>query len=413
MTVTGHTHRPDAIDVRRWPALAPPGSAPIRATLARVFLRRVASKTGIRIAFPDGTGFGPEEGPAITVHHPDRFLTRLGVGGKIAFGESYMAREWDSPDLVEVLTALAQQADSLVPQPLQLCRRWYDARRPAGEENDLPGAARNIVRHYDLSNDLFAVFLDESMTYSAALFADERATLGQAQARKIERLLDATGVRPGTRLLEIGTGWGELAVRAARRGALVTSVTLSDQQARLARARATAEDLENLVDIRVQDYRDVAGSFDSIVSVEMIEAVGERWWPTYFRTLDRCLAPGGRIGLQAITMAHDRLMATRNSWTWIHKYIFPGGIVPSEQAMQETIAAHTQLGVIDRLSFGHDYATTLACWRERFLKRAEDVDRLGFDEIFRRMWSFYLAYSEAGFRSEYLDVVQLVLARPD
>jgi cyclopropane-fatty-acyl-phospholipid synthase len=169
------------------------------------------------------------------------------------------------------------------------------------------------------------VFLDESMTYSAALFADEHDTLGQAQARKIERLLDATGVRPGTRLLEIGTGWGELALRAARRGALVTSVTLSDQQARLARERAAAEDFQSAVDIRVQDYRDVVGSFDSVVSVEMIEAVGERWWPTYFRTLDRCLAPGGRIGLQAITMAHERLLATRRSWTWIHKYIFPGG----------------------------------------------------------------------------------------
>jgi cyclopropane-fatty-acyl-phospholipid synthase len=237
--------------------------------------------------------------------------------------------------------------------------------------------------------------------------------LGEAQAQKIERLLEATGVQRGARVLEIGTGWGELALRAARRGAVVTSVTLSDQQARLARERAAVEGLQSVIDIRVQDYRDVVGSFDAILSVEMIEAVGDRWWPAYFRTLDRRLAAGGRIGLQAITMAHERLLATRRSWTWIHKYIFPGGIVPSEKAMQDTIAAETQLTTVDRLSFGESYATTLACWRKRFLDRAPEVDRLGFDETFRRMWSFYLAYSEAGFRSGYLDVVQLVLTRVD
>jgi cyclopropane-fatty-acyl-phospholipid synthase len=143
----------------------------------------------------------------------------------------------------------------------------------------------------------------------------------------------------------------------------------------------------------------------------MIEAVGERWWPTYFKTLDRCLAPGGRVGLQAITMAHERLLATRSSWTWIHKYIFPGGIVPSEEAMEDIMTRYTQLGVVDRLSFGQSYASTLASWRKRFCDRADEVDRLGFDETFRRMWSFYLAYSEAGFRSGYLDVVQLVLMR--
>ncbi len=322
-----------------------------------------------------------------------------------------MASEWDSIQLVEVLEALAREADSLVPRPLQHARRWYDARQPATEDNDRPGAARNIARHYDLSNDLFATFLDKSLTYSAALFTDEHATLEQAQARKIERILDVAGVGLGTRLLEIGTGWGELAIRAARRGARVTTVTLSNQQACRARERAAARGLGGVVDIRVQDYRDVDGIYDSIISVEMVEAVGEQWWPTYFQTLDRCLAPGGRVGLQAITMDHERLLATRSSWTWIHKYIFPGGLVPSEQTMQNILASHTQLAVVDRMSFGQDYATTLACWREQFSAGADDVKRLGFDETFRRMWSFYLAYSEAGFRSGYLDVVQLVLAR--
>ena len=347
----------------------------------------------------------------MAVHNPEAFFARLGLSGKIGFGESYMAGEWSSTDLVSVLEALARQADSLVPRPLQFLRRWYDDRQPIAEDNDRPGAARNIVRHYDLSNDLFATFLDESMSYSAALFTDEQTTLAEAQTQKIDRLLDATGVQRGTRLLEIGTGWGELALRAAQRGARVTSLTLSKEQAVLARQRVAAMGLASAVDVRVQDYRDAIGSYDSIISVEMVEAVGERWWPTYFRTLDRCLAPGGRIGMQAITMAHERLLATKSSWTWIHKYIFPGGLIPSERAVQETLAECTSLGVVDRMSFGQSYATTLASWRERFAEREADVDRLGFDETFRRMWSFYLAYSEAGFRSGYLDVVQLVLTR--
>jgi cyclopropane-fatty-acyl-phospholipid synthase len=172
-----------------------------------------------------------------------------------------------------------------------------------------------------------------------------------------------------------------------------------------------AEGFGGAVDIRVQDYRDTTGTYDSIISVEMVEAVGERWWPTYFRTLDHCLAPGGRIGLQAITMAHDRLLATKSSWTWIHKYIFPGGLIPSEQVIRDTLSHCTSLNIVDRMSFGQSYATTLACWREQFVARELDVDRLGFDETFRRMWSFYLAYSEAGFRSGYLDVAQMVFAR--
>jgi cyclopropane-fatty-acyl-phospholipid synthase len=398
-------------DLQRWPAMAPPRSVPIRGALARVFLRRVAALTGIRVELPDGNGFGPSDGPIMEVHDPDAFFARLGEGGKIGFGESYMAREWDADDLTEVLEALARHADSLVPRPLQFIRRWYEARQPAAEDNDRSGAKRNIVRHYDLSNELFATFLDESMSYSAALFTDEHASLEDSQGRKIDRLLDATGVRQGTRLLEVGTGWGELALRAARRGARVTSVTLSNQQAVLARQRVASEGLDGVVDVRVQDYREVVGTYDAIISVEMIEAVGERWWPTYFETLDRCLAPEGRIGLQAITMAHERLLATRASWTWIHKYIFPGGLIPSEQAIQEAMAGQTSLIVVDRLSFGPSYAKTLAHWQERFAERELEVDRLGFDETFRRMWSFYLAYSEAGFRSGYLDVVQLVLAR--
>jgi cyclopropane-fatty-acyl-phospholipid synthase len=400
-----------SVNLHRWPGMAPPKRGFVRAALARVFLRRVAVRTGIHVQAADGSHFGPVDGPVMAVRDPGSFFARLGRGGKIGFGESFMAGEWDSTDLVGVLEALARQADSLVPRPLQVVRRWYDARQPEAEDNDRPGAVRNIVRHYDLSNELFAMFLDPSMNYSSALFTDAHNTLASAQAHKIERLLDAIGVQRGSRLLEIGTGWGELALRAARRGAHVTSLTLSNEQAALARQRVAENGLESAIDIRVQDYRDASGTYDCIVSIEMVEAVGEKWWPTYFRTLDRCLVPGGRIGIQAITMAHERLLATKSSWTWIHKYIFPGGLIPSEQVIRETLSNCTSLEIVDQISFGQSYAATLACWREQFAAREVDVDRLGFDETFRRMWSFYLAYSEAGFRSGYLNVVQMVLAR--
>jgi cyclopropane-fatty-acyl-phospholipid synthase len=347
----------------------------------------------------------------LEVAEPGAFFTRLGRDGKVGFGESYMAGDWDVLDAVEVLGALASKIDTLIPPKLQWIRGVYESRHPEHEDNDIGGARRNIARHYDLSNELFATFLDPSMSYSSALFLTDSDTLAVAQARKIERLLDVTGVSSGSRVLEIGTGWGELALRAAARGARVTSLTLSEGQACLARQRVKLAGLTSAIDIRVEDYREVTGQFDVIVSVEMIEAVGQRWWPEYFRTLDERLSPSGRIGLQSILMAHDRMMATRSSWTWIHKYIFPGGLIPSEQAIHQTLKDHTTLQVVDQLHFGDSYAATLQRWRRRFAANADLVDALGFDRTFRRMWDFYLAYSEAGFRSGYLNVAQFVMAR--
>ncbi|HET7530975.1 MAG TPA: cyclopropane-fatty-acyl-phospholipid synthase family protein [Mycobacteriales bacterium] len=398
-------------DLQRWPAMAPPRQAPVRAAVAERLLRRVADRTGVHVELPDGTSYGPGDGPLMTVRRPAELFTRLGRAGKVGFGEAYMAGDWDAPDLVAVLEPMAREVRSLVPPRLQFLRRVFDARHPRGEDNDRRGARRNIARHYDLSNELFALFLDETMTYSSALFGSDDETLEQAQARKIDRLLDAVGVGARTRLLEIGTGWGELALRAARRGADVTTVTLSEEQASLARARVRAERLDPHVDVRVQDYRDVDGRYDAVVSVEMIEAVGERWWSTFFRRLDDRLLDGGRVGLQAILMPHDRLLASKSSWTWIHKYIFPGGLIPSEEAIDEVLARDTTLRVRDRLRFGSSYARTLRTWRENFTRNARQVDELGFDHVFRRMWTFYLGYCEAGFRAGYLDVGQLVLDR--
>jgi cyclopropane-fatty-acyl-phospholipid synthase len=403
---------PAATDLQRWPGLAAPKPAPIRSGVARVVMRRVARRAGLRVELPDGSYYGQAEAPVMRILAPRRFYRRIGRGGKIGFGEAYMAGDWDAPDLTAAIEPLARDVGSLVPARLQWIRSLYDARHPAEEDNDRGGARTNVARHYDLSNELFAAFLDETMTYSSAMFADpDTEPLAAAQHRKIDRLLDAVGVGHGTRVLEIGTGWGELAIRAARRGAAVTTITLSAEQASLAFDRAKSAGLAGLVDVRLCDYRDVMGAFDAIISVEMIEAVGERWWPVYFEALDRRLAPGGRIGIQAIVMPHQRMLDSRRSYTWIHKYIFPGGIIPSIQAIEDTVRSHTRLQITDRTAFGHSYAETLRRWRQKFDASRQIVESAGFDATFQRMWRFYLAYCEAGFRTGYLDVVQLTMTK--
>ena len=305
---------------------------------------------------------------------------------------------------------MARHLTGLVPRPLGALRRVYVPRQPAADEATRDGARRNIERHYDLSDDLFALFLDPGMTYSSALF-EPGDTLERAQHRKIDRLLDLTGVGPGRTVLEIGTGWGELALRAAARGARVTSLTVSPAQCAAATRRCAAAGLAGRVDVQLRDYRDAAGQYDAVISVEMIEAVGAAYWPEYFRVIDRLLAPGGRAGLQAITMAHDRMLATRGGHSWIHQYIFPGGQIPSLEAITGTLREHTGLAVRSDLAMGQHYATTLSHWRARFVAAADEVDRLGFSPAFRRMWELYLAYSEGGFRAGYLDVHQLILGR--
>jgi cyclopropane-fatty-acyl-phospholipid synthase len=235
--------------------------------------------------------------------------------------------------------------------------------------------------------------------------------LADAQRAKIDRLLDKAGVGAGTRLLEIGTGWGELALRAAARGASVYSVTLSSEQQALAQERIAAAGYADRVTVALQDYRAVEGEYDAVVSVEMIEAVGYEYWPIYFQTIDRVLAPGGKVAIQAITMPHGRMLATRDAYTWVHKYIFPGGFLPSVRAIESVTQQHTTLRVRERMGMGDHYAATLRLWEERFLQRSRGVAELGFDAVFQRMWLFYLCYSRAGFQSGYLDVQQIVLDR--
>jgi cyclopropane-fatty-acyl-phospholipid synthase len=330
-----------------------------------------------------------------------------------------MAGDWragSGTDLADLLTPFATRLTTLIPPALQRLRVFAERRVPQDQENTLDGSRTNIAAHYDLSNDLFASFLDPTMSYSSAWFDDSEPTaaatrLEEAQLRKTDGILDLAHVRAGTRLLEIGSGWGSLALRAAQRGAHVTTITLSREQMRLARERVEAAGLSGLVDVRVQDYREVDGEYDAIVSVEMIEAVGEAYWPAYFATLDRLLAPGGTVAIQAITMTHERFLATRRSFSWIQKYIFPGGIIPSLQAIDGALAAHTTLRVTRQHELREHYARTLRLWRERFLDQWPRIHAQGFDETFRRMWELYLAYSEAGFRSGYLGVSQLQMTR--
>ena len=382
-----------------------------RAAVARAFLSRAAARLPIRIQAPDGrlSAAGGPGSPVLMIRDQDAFYGRLG-GGTAGLAEGYMAGDWDSPDLVGLFTVFAEHLTGLVPASLQALRRWYIPRQPAAEEATLDGARRNVERHYDLSDDLFALFLDPSMTYSSALFAPGD-TLAAAQRRKIETLLDRTGTGPGTTLLEIGTGWGALAIAAAARGARVTTLTISPSQYATACHRAAAAGVANRVDVQLRDYRKATGRYDVILSVEMIEAVGERYWPAYFSRIDRLLATGGRVGLQAITMAHDRMLATRGGHTWIHKYIFPGGQIPSVQAITDTLRDHTSLHITADYPMGPHYARTLAEWRRQFLAAAGNVSALGFGPVFQRMWNLYLAYSEAGFRAGYLDAHQLVLER--
>ena len=397
-----------------WTLLPPPRRGPIHAAVARRIFTRAARQLGVRVELPDGRTLieGTAAQPVMRLHRPAHFFRRVGRDGLIGFGESYMAGDWDAggDDVAAVLTPFARRMATLVPGVLQRARRAYDARQPASEINDLHGAKENISRHYDLSNDLFSLFLDDTMTYSSALWDDSPdETLTTAQLRKIDRLLDLAGVQGGTRLLEIGTGWGELAVRAAHRGAHVTTLTLSREQQAFAVRKASAAGVGDLVDVQLLDYRQAKGTYDAVVSVEMIEAVGAEFWPTYFATIDRLLAPGGRVALQSITIDHQRYLATRGSYTWIHKYVFPGGIIPSMHAIREVVAQNTRLRVSSATAHGVAYARTLQQWLDKFHANAAAVQGLGFDERFIRMWRFYLAYCEAGFASGYLDVHQLVL----
>lgn len=400
--------------------------APIRAMLAKMVMRRALARLEFEVERPSESGRRPAvipNVPVMRVAQPESFYQRLGTRRLIGLGEAFQVGDWDSDDLPGLLTVFASGVDAFVPPGLQWIRGHTAApRRPPSEMQTIEGARRNASHHYALPDELFRAFLDETMCYSSAIFLTsqdghviaEEGALAEAQRRKIDRLLDLTRISDGTHLIEIGTGWGELAVRAAQRGALVRTVTNMANHAAFARDRAALAGVPESVRVDVRDYRDLSvesGTYDAVISVEMIEAVGRRYWPVYFQTLETLLAPQGRIGLQVMTMRHDRMVRTSTTYTWIDKYIFPGGLIPSMQAIDQTLARYTSLRVLDRHTFGDHYRVTLALWRTRFNRNWPSVARLGFDETFRRTWDFYLAYCEAGFAAGYLNVHQILIGR--
>lgn len=328
--------------------------------------------------------------------------------GDIGFAEAYLDMRWDTPDLAALLELAAVNRSSLerALKGTWLGRLYYRLRHVL-RRNTRRGARRNIHAHYDLGNDFYRAWLDESMTYSSALFRGELAiSLEQAQTRKYERILQALNVSKNNRILEIGCGWGAFAEYAARsRGAEVLGITISREQLDFARARIARGGLSDSVEFALCDYRDVIGEFDCVVSIEMLEAVGEAYWPAYLRTVHDRLRPGGRALIQTIVIADDLFEHYRRSTDFIQQYVFPGGMLPSREILEQQARA-AELRAIESTAFGSDYAETLKRWRQRYNRCAPQLRALGFDSRFERLWNFYLAYCESGFRAGSIDVIQ-------
>ncbi len=339
--------------------------------------------------------------------HDAAFFRRLATRGKLGLGESYTAGEWDADDLVALFALLLRNADAAAGRHART-RRLLELRPRLHRRNGLIRSRRNIAYHYDLGNELFALMLDETMTYSCAVFERPGMSLAEAQRAKYDRLCRLLELGPDDQVLEIGCGWGGFASHAAENhGCRVTGVTISREQAELARERTRGLPVE----ILEQDYRAVEGSFTKVVSIEMIEAIGADQFGTFFATIDRVLAPGGRAAVQTILVPDQRWDRYRRTPDWIERYIFPGCLIPSLEALAHAAARHSRLGIYGVDEIGEHYAETLRRWRASFTERIDDVRRLGYDRRFERTWDFYLAFCEAAFRMRALRDVQLLLAR--
>jgi cyclopropane-fatty-acyl-phospholipid synthase len=344
--------------------------------------------------------------------HDFRFMRRVLSTGDIGFAEGFMVGEWDTPDLPALLCVFAANWARLRRVTTGNPLAWTINRvRHALRANSREGARRNIHAHYDLGNAFYERWLDSTMTYSSARYERPGQPLSEAQTAKYRSLAEGMGLQAGQSVLEIGCGWGGFAEFAAREvGAKVTGITISEEQFKFAKQRMFAQGLNERAEIRFVDYRDVEGRFDRVASIEMFEAVGERYWPAYFGKIHDALEPGGRAGLQVITIRDEDFEAYRGRADFIQKYIFPGGMLPSEERLRK-VTDKVGLAWTALTRFGHDYADTLAQWHRNFDATWNDIAPLGFDERFRRLWKFYLGYCEAGFRTERTNVVQLSLAK--
>ena len=385
----------------------------------RMFLKLAASNWAVgvwEIVIPSGRKLvirGRDPGPTGTLVVKDfRFVGRVMAGGDIGFAEGFMAGEWDTPDLSALLEVLSLNYDCIrrltVGNPFM---RIVNNITHFMRRNSRAGSRKNIHAHYDLGNQFYETWLDPSMTYSSARYEKPGQELSAAQRNKYRTLAESIGLERDQTVLEIGCGWGGFAEYAAREvGARVTGITISQEQYDYARKRLFTQGLADKTDIRMVDYRDVEGRFDRVASIEMFEAVGEEYWPAYFGKIHDVLVPGGRSGLQIITIDDEHFDSYRRRTDFIQKYIFPGGVLPSEVALKPVIdKAGLQWSSVAR--FGQDYADTLAEWHVRFEAAWNEIQPLGFDERFRKLWAFYLSYCEAGFRTGRTDVIQLELKR--
>ena len=351
----------------------------------------------------------------ITVVAPAAYRA-IFFGGSLGAGEAYMKGLWTCDDLVVLARILARNIETLDAMDggaTQLARRVQGLLAVATRRNTRARSRRNVAHHYDLSNELFGLFLDESMMYSSAIFEREDATLGEAQITKLERICQRLDLKPTDHLLEIGSGWGALAIHAARKyGCRVTTTTISREQHRLATERVRTAGCEDRIEVLLSDYRDLRGQYSKLVSVEMVEAVGHEYLDDYFRACSALLAPDGMMLLQAITIADQHHDRHRKSVDFIKEYIFPGSCIPSVTSMITSTTRATDLRLSNLEDLTPHYARTLKVWRERFLARLSEVRRLGFDESFVRMWEYYLAYCEGAFEERYLGCVHALFTKP-
>ncbi len=363
--------------------------------------------------------FGDQEdtvGPVAVVNVHDRAAyAHILSGGTLGAGESFMLAQWSSPDLVSVIRLFCANMQ-IVGTMDQGASWWRELAWKAAHslnKNSLKGSRRNIAAHYDLGNEFFELFLDQSMMYSSAVFPEPDASLEAAAEHKLDLICQQLELQPDDHLLEIGTGWGGMALHAATRyGCKVTTTTVSREQYDYARKRVAEAGLSDRITLLCEDYRDLRGSFDKLVSIEMIEAVGHNWYSSYFRQCSELLKADGLMVIQAITMADQRYEEARDSVDFIKRYVFPGGCLPSLEVIGRHTARDTDMQIIDLRDITADYARTLACWRERFMAALPQVREQGFDTLFERLWEFYLCYCEGGFSERVIGTVQLKFAKP-
>ncbi|MGH1459259.1 MAG: class I SAM-dependent methyltransferase [Paracoccaceae bacterium] len=385
---------------------------------ARVFEVACNMPNGrLDFVLPDGRRFraeGQNAGPIAELHvHNPEIFARLVREGDLGFCEAYLDEWWSTPDLQAFLDLLHAENDELYDGfPGMFFVRSYERMRHWMNRNTIEQAKKNIAAHYDLGNDFYALWLDDTMTYSSAMFETGQESLEAAQIAKYASMVDQIGAKAGDHLLEIGCGWGGFAEYAAReRGMRVTGLTLSVEQLNYARERIEKAGLSHLVDFKLQDYRDETATYDGIASIEMFEAVGEQYWPVYFDTVKRCLNPGAKATLQIITVQDKRFETYRKGVDFIQKYIFPGGMLPSPKALRAEISK-AGLEFTRSIEFGNSYSLTLRRWFETFNARWDEVAKLGFDARFKRMWNFYLTSCAGAFEGGNCDVTQITITRP-